>query len=193
MKHSLRQLFMLPIFFIAVVGCEQEPEDLFIRTFTIQKDEHYSTPKLVESLQASRLVFVAEFDNSAIYSLSDPSQQSNKNKLLGFSECNSMHHQNSARFGWQWLNGQLEIFAYCYVDGQRVEKFIGTVPLNTMNRYEIQIKENSYVFSLNEYDAVTIPRTNDRCDRGFYYMLWPYFGGTLPAPHNINIQISIDR
>jgi hypothetical protein len=175
---------------LAASSCEPRPDDLFVRRFVIKKGDHYSTPKLAEVLQSDRLVFTAIFDESAKYVHNDKSQQNNKNKLLGFADCNSQHHQNSARFAWQWYNDRLEIFAYCYVDGVRLENFIGTVSLNQANHYEIQITEQSYVFYLNGEASVTLPRGNV-CNAGVYYMLWPYFGGSLPAPENVQIDISI--
>jgi hypothetical protein len=169
-----------------------EPEADMFRQFVIRKGEHYSTAHSIQSLQSKSLRFEAKFDGSAEYLFSDEGFQDSKNKLLGFSDCNSLHHQNSARFGWQWYNNQLEIFAYCYVNSQRVEKFIGTVNINEVNLYELFITEDSYVFQLNQGSPVVIERGNV-CNTGVYYMLWPYFGGTLPAPHDVTIAVKIKQ
>src|SRR5688572_23124258 len=107
------------VFFMAC-----EPEDDLLRKFLIQEGEHYSTTRIVQTLQSNRLEFDSRFDASAQYYFQEGGFQDSKNKLLGFSDCNSLHHQNSARFAWQWYNDQLEIYAYCYVNGQRVEKFV---------------------------------------------------------------------
>jgi hypothetical protein len=173
------------VFFVAC-----EPEDDLIREFLIQEGEHYSTTRLVQTLQSNRLEFDANFDASAQYYFQEGGFQDSKNKLLGFSDCNSLHHQNSARFAWQWYNDQLEIFAYCYVNSQRVEKFIGVVGINELNHYELSIVGDSYVFRLNQSEPVLVERGNV-CNKGIYYLLWPYFGGTLPAPHDVTIQIRI--
>ncbi|HYG03446.1 MAG TPA: hypothetical protein VD927_13435 [Chryseosolibacter sp.] len=177
---------MLMLLGVLVAACEPAP-DLF-QSFTIKKGEHYADVRFPEALQQNTLSFQAIFDNSAQYDLGDECLQTNKNKLFGFSDCNSMHHENSARFAWQWFNGQLEIYAYCYVNGGRTEKFIGTVPLNTPSNYRIEVSGSSYSFYLNNYPPVTIARGNV-CDRGVYYMLWPYFGGSVPAPHDVTIKI----
>lgn len=134
------------------------------------------------------LAFDAKFNNTAIYDFGDAALQSNKNKLLGFSDCNSLHHENSARFAWQWFNGRLEVYAYCYADRERIEKFVGVVDLNQFNHYRIEISDDHYTFILNDELPVDIKRGNV-CDRGVYYMLWPYFGGSIPAPHDITIVI----
>ncbi len=173
---------------VLFIGCEDEPD--FARQFVILKGEHFASPRLVETLQSNRLIFSATFDTSCQYVFSETSFQDSKNKLLGFADCNSMHHENSARFVWQWLHDRLEIYAYCYVDGARVEEFIGVVALEEENRYEIELLNNAYVFTLNNQEPVTIRRAST-CNAGVYYMLWPYFGGTLPAPHDIHISMKI--
>jgi hypothetical protein len=177
---------VLLVVLTSMTSCEPEAE--LIRTFTIRQGEHYSTPRLVETLQSSVFRFEAKFDASAVYYFDDTSMQSNKNKLMGFADCNSLHHENSARFAWQWYNDQLEIYAYCYVNSQRVEKFVGIVALNEFNRYEIELTNNAYIFRLNDEEAVTVER-GSTCDRGVYYKLWPYFGGTLAAPHDVHIDV----
>jgi len=174
------------------MGCESSPEELFVRQFNIRSGEHYSTPRLIEMLQSNDLVFRATFDESAIYDLGDDALQSSKNKLLGFSDCNSLHHENSARFAWQWFNDRLEIYAYCYVNAVRTEQFLGVVNLNEENIYKITLNDSEYVFYLNDKKVATIQRGNS-CDKGVYYMLYPYFGGSVPAPHNIKIALRIDR
>jgi hypothetical protein len=165
-----------------------EPEISMVKSFVIKKGEHYSTARLPETLQDPSMIFEAKFNATAKYDLGDMALQSNKNKLLGFSDCNSLHHENSARFGWQWYNDKLEIFAYCYVNGDRIEKYLGVVKLDQFNTYEILITEDSYVFRLNNSESVSIPR-GDVCKRGIFYKLWPYFGGSLPAPHDVIIEV----
>lgn len=186
MKPKSLILLISCLSLLVFVSCEPEA-DLY-RHFTIQKGDHFANPRVVESLQASRLVFEAKFDESSVYHFEEEGFQDSKNKLLGFSDCNSMHHENSARFAWQWYNEQLEIYAYCYVNGLRVEEFIGVVNLYETNRYEIEITSEQYVFRLNNGEPHYIQRGNV-CNSGLYYMCWPYFGGTLPAPHDVRIAI----
>jgi hypothetical protein len=177
-------LFLLST--LILLSCEPEFEQT--RTFIIQEGQHYATPRLVETLQDSRLLFEARFDATAKYNLGDISMQSNKNKLLGFSDCNSLHHENSARFAWQWFNDRLEIFAYCYVNGERKEAYVGVVEVGTFSKYEIKITDDEYIFRLNDAEPVAINR-GSVCKTGVYYKLWPYFGGSLPAPHTISIDV----
>lgn len=174
--------------FLLAQGCEPEVE--LIKTFVTGKGEHYAYPRVVESLQSRILAFDAMFNETAIYDFGDPALQSNKNKLLGFSDCNSLHHENSARFAWQWFNKRLEVYAYCYVNGERIEKFVGVVDLNEFNHYRIEISEDHYDFILNNETPVYVDRGNT-CERGVYHMLWPYFGGHIPAPHDVQVFIRV--
>ncbi|HEY0653012.1 MAG TPA: hypothetical protein VGD65_07785 [Chryseosolibacter sp.] len=180
----MRTLVFLFITTLAL-SCEEAPLE---RTYLIRQGEHYATQKGVEALQSNTLEFYATFDRSAMYDLADNALQSSKNKLMGFSDCNSLHHENSARFAWQWYDGKLEIFAYCYVNGARIEQYIGTVAIGKKNKYSIRCMREHYEFRLNNQEIVKIER-GTTCDKGFYYMLWPYFGGTAPAPHDITILI----
>lgn len=190
MKSSIQLVIMSGLLIMFTLGCEPAPDDLFVRRFYIEKGEHYSTPRIIETMQTDRLIFTAQFDESAMYDLGDQSMQSNKNKLLGFADCNSLHHENSARFAWQWYKNQLEIYAYCYVNSERIEKFVGVVNINELNHYEIQVQQNQYVFRLNQSESVQIERAST-CNSGVYYMLWPYFGGSMPAPKQVKIDIAI--
>jgi hypothetical protein len=147
-------------------------------------------PFKVQSLITDEVNFVAIFDESAIYTSVIDENQYDVNKLLGFSDCSSQHHEHSARFGWRWLDDDLEILAYCYVSGERIVEYVGSVELNQESTYQIRLENDSYVFQLDHYPEVVIQRDKP-CDKGFYYMLWPYFGGDETAPHNIEIQISL--
>jgi hypothetical protein len=189
-KHILK---FLSLALLAVTSaCEPAPDDLFARRFLIRSGDHYSTPRLAETLQSDRLIFHATFDQSAVYDFGDAALQTNKNKLLGFADCNSLHHENSARFAWQWFNDRLEIYAYCYVNSERVEEFAGVVNLDEKNLYEIRLTDAEYIFYINGKQTNAIGRASV-CDKGIYYMLYPYFGGSLAAPHDVTITLSIER
>jgi hypothetical protein len=158
------------------------------RTYVIKRGEHYASQRGLETLQSNTLEFYAAFNETAVYDLGDDALQTNKNKLLGFSDCNSAHHENSARFAWQWYRNRLEIYAYCYVNGVRVEQYIDTVAIGTKNKYSIHRSKTHYEFSVNSKEVIRIERGNT-CERGLYYLLWPYFGGSIPAPHDVSIII----
>jgi hypothetical protein len=185
----IKNLFAFIIVILVFTSCEEEAD--LSRNFVMSEGEHYSSPRLVQSLQSNTLNFTATFNETAIYHFENAGFQDSKNKLLGFSDCNSLHHENSARFAWQWYNEQLEIYAYCYVNGVREEKFLGSVELHKKNKYQLKVTESNYIFQLNNQEPVYMKRGNT-CDKGIYYMLWPYFGGTIPAPHDVHISLEIE-
>ena len=185
MKKFLTILFY-SLFIISLFSCEEEYIEPYER-FIIPEGKHSQGMKL-EALQTSTLNFTAMFDESSIYQTEIIENQHDINKLFGFSDCNSNHHENSARFGWRWLEGELEIHAYAYVNGERIAKIIGTVDLNKAFDYQLKVTKDAYVFYLQGYDKVEIERGNT-CDKGLYYMLFPYFGGNETAPHDILIRI----
>lgn len=160
--------------------------DIPFEKYTVPKGKHYSTYK-VELLQNDYLAFQAQFDESAIYTSVTPENQWDINKLFGLSDCNSQHHENSARFGWRWLEGKIEILAYCYVGGTRIVENIGATMPFQVNNYEIQLTDSLYIFRMDD-STISIERQKP-CDVGGYYLLFPYFGGDETAPHDTNIYI----
>jgi len=185
----LRNVLMFIAACTLFMSCEEEAD--LSRDFIIRESEHYASPRIVQSLQSNTLSFSAKFNETAMYQFDNAGFQDSKNKLLGFSDCNSLHHENSARFAWQWYKDQLEIYAYCYVNGERTEKFIGVVKLHEINRYQLKVTDENYVFQLNNQEPISLKR-GTACDKGIYYMLWPYFGGSIPAPHDVHISLKID-
>ena len=134
----------------------------------------------------SVLKFEATFDASAIYQTRNLDNQADINKLYGLSDCRTDHHSNSARFGWRWYSNQLEIHAYTYLNKVRQSRLVGVVELNKAYRYQIQLLDNKYVFTLND-KVIELPR---HCTgNGEGYQLYPYFGGDETAPHDIKIAI----
>lgn len=176
---------------VMLISCEPGQDNFPQRQFVTKEGEHYSQPRIVQMLQSDRLVFDATFNESAIYDFDDRALQTNKNKLMGFADCNSQHHENSARFAWQWFDNRLEIYAYCYVDGVRREEFVDVISIHERNRFEIRLTRHEYVFFLNGLQKATITRSEKVCNRGVYYMLFPYFGGSVAAPHDISIDVAV--
>ncbi len=181
---------LLLIILTVIISCEGIYTDP-VRLFTIKKGEHYST-HAIEMLDSRQMNFRAMFDSTAIYDLDSEAKQSSTNKLLGFADCNSHHHENSARFGWQWYHDQLEILAYTYVDGERQEEFIGVVTLDKYHFFSIALEDDHYAFRLDNLPVTRMTR-GQTCNTGAYYMLFPYFGGQDVAPHDIHIYIKFDN
>ncbi len=180
-------LKLLAIIIIAIMSsCEEALEEPY-ENFVLPQGKH-SGSFPVQSLQNTSLRFQAIFDETAVYQTATEENQHDINKLMGFADCNAHHHENSARFGWRWLDGQLEVHAYTYTDRERKTEYIGSVELNTPYEYEIRLNDDSYDFLLEGHGIVSMKRTK-YCATGLYYMLFPYFGGDEKAPHDIIIQI----
>ena len=158
--------------------------------FTIPKGAHYSGVHAALVSQAT-LSFQATFDNSAVYTTVDPVNQTAINKLYGFSDCLTAHHDNSARFGWNWnLNTlKIDLWAYTYANGGTFhDAYVGSVGPNETHQYEIKTSGLTYLFLL---DGVQVAEAERGCSDAVAngYRLYPYFGGVETAPHTITITV----
>ena len=155
--------------------------------YTIPQGQQSSINNITMAVAYDELKFVVKFDSSAIYTLSNPGKQYDINKLYGFSDDNSAHHLNSARFGWRWSDSALRLFGYIYNAGVRSSKEIGTVRIGEEANCSIKVAGNEYIFSLNQI-STAMPRVSTT-PKGSGYKLYPYFGGEEVAPHEVNILI----
>ncbi len=182
------KLITLATLIVAIFGCFScEPTFEYFEVFVIPEGKHEGNHK-VQMLQDTQLKFSAIFDSSAIYTALTEENQWDTHKLMGFADCNSHHHENSARFGWRWVENHLEIMAYCYANGERIIEKVGNISLNTKNDFTIELQDDAYYFILNNETPVSIVRSRP-CTKGAYYMLFPYFGGNEVAPHDVTIRI----
>jgi hypothetical protein len=160
-------------------------------TYTIRAGEHYCEHNSYPFFEAPALYFTVQFDSSAIYQSKDPKNQHDENKLYGFSDNNSLHHQFSARFGWRWCNGELELSAYTYNKGVCSDKVLGAVAIGVENKCAIIVKGDHYDFVVNGV-TTSVPRASKTVNAKGYKLL-PYFGGDEVAPHTVTIKIREDK
>lgn len=156
--------------------------------YTIPKDSFYSDKSAYKVFTYDSLKFISCFDNSAIYQTKDPVNQLDINKLYGFSDNQTFHQYYSARFGWRWSNDSLRLFGYCYNNAVRSFVELCTTKVNKLGTCVIAIKNGNYLFRVNGRIKGTIPRAA-MLPKPYGYMLYPYFGGTEPAPHIVKIYI----
>ena len=187
----MRNYYLLIILIVICTSCNwlgNQPDfrDDFI-TYTIRAGNHEIDNNSNGLFTAGSMRFQAVFDSSCIYKTTIPENQSDINKLMGFSDCNSPHQTNSARFGWNWRENALRIYAYIYVNGQRQEKELGKAEIGKTTSFSISTDGNTYVFTFN--GNVTIMPRHCSAGTGVAYKLLPYFGGDEPAPHDIKIRI----
>ncbi|HYE55491.1 MAG TPA: hypothetical protein VD996_11630 [Chitinophagaceae bacterium] len=155
--------------------------------YIIPGGSHYASENTYRALRLKKLTFNTIFDSSCIYNIQVKENAGDINKLYGFSDCNTAHHENSARFGWRWFNDELQIFAYGYAGGTRHWKQMGAIPIGTAVTMSIALEQRHYVFELNG-KTERLPR-NCAAEYAEGYRLYPYFGGDEAAPHEIRIWI----
>ena len=164
----------------------KESAPTFIQ-YNILKGSQYCDKNSFTPIKLNKLSFKVKFDSSAIYTTSKRENQSDINKLFGFSDNNEMHHEYSARFGWRWSDGALRLFAYVYNNGAMSFKELGSVAIASVNTCSIEVAGDNYIFKLNDH-GTTMPRQSTTAE-AIGYRLYPYFGGDEPAPHDISIWI----
>lgn len=156
--------------------------------YIIESGSHYShrsglPPRVANLFDGRHLTFQAIFFKNCIYA-----GDSAINKLYGFTDCNSTVHENSVRFGWRVrADSTIDIFAYHYIDGSRYWHFMGNTCPNKADDYEIWAKGHDYYFRFNEKEFVTY--RSKSCVHGIRERLFPYFGGSATAPHQMQIEI----
>ena len=160
-------------------------------TYTIPAGQHYSDKNIRRALILNSMPFVARFNTSAIYINSNPINMNDINMLYGFSE-GPDHQLHSARIGWNFSNGLLRLFAYTYRHGVVQAQFITSAAIGTDINCNISFEgftsaTSRYVFNVNGV-VVKLPRASFTTNTSGY-QLYPYFGGTEVAPHNITIAI----
>lgn len=156
-------------------------------TYTIKKGQQFADINPMVAINYSEQKFIVKFDSSAIYTSVIPSNQADINKLYGFSDNDSMHHSFSARFGWNWINNALWLYAYVYNNSIVYFQPLRTVGIGSEINCSIKVDGNKYIFTING-NAVNIPRASTTTI-GKGYKLYPYFGGDELAPHDVTIKI----
>jgi hypothetical protein len=121
------------------------------------------------------LSFRFSFTESCLY---DGSQFDQINKLAGISY--GFHHNNSARVGWE-VNS-ISLYLYCYAGGDRTTTLLGNANVGT--EYLAHVSKSGV-----EVTGVGAAKLDITSSSFWGYRLYPYFGGTKPAPHDMTIQI----
>lgn len=180
------QLQMEPIN-ASALKLKPNPDSLqgFIK-YIIPKGAQFSQQNTPTLVNEDSLVFEVIFDSSAIYTTVEPENQADINKLFGFSDCSTLHHENSARFGWRYYQNKLELLAYCYSNATLAFKSVSSIQINKKYTCTIVAKATEYIFYLEGKNPISMQRG---CSEGFQFRLYPYFGGTEVAPQEVSILI----
>jgi hypothetical protein len=140
--------------------------------------------------QLKNVSYKAYFYRNCTYKLTENYDQINK--LFGVSEI--FHHWNSARIGWRCIDGEnIELFAYCYINKTRVYKKLITCKTESPVFCEILLQKDEYIFNVLTSEGVGkichMPRSNFKFSNLFMYRLYPYFGGHIPSPKFMKLEL----
>ena len=168
-------------------GVAKENPGSGYKEYLIPANQHSAIGSGLRILNKTSMHFQAQFDSTCIYSVKNAENATDINKLYGFSDCGSAHHQNSARVGWVWNGSAIELHAYCYTSGVRSSKLMGTIVPGEPAEITISVQPQQYVFEWN--GKKTIMKRSCDSDKIEGYQLFPYFGGDETAPHDIHVFI----
>jgi hypothetical protein len=155
--------------------------------YLIKKGNHYAEGNELKILHSQQINCEVLFDSSAMYESVNPENQEDINKLIGFSDCNDHHQQNSARIGWSWNGKSVMLYAYAYINKERVIKPLSAISINEPVKCSIKAIGENYYFTTGNYTD-SLPR-HCKGYTGVAYKLYPYFGGDETAPHDVRIII----
>lgn len=155
--------------------------------YTIRKGSHSAEGTSLSEIHQSELRFEVVFDSSAIYKNVKAENQYDINKLYGFSDCGTLHHENSARFGWRWNGRSIEMHAYWYKDSTRHSEYLDTVSIGHASELALEVLPGYYKFEIKKSIHLFPRHCNSTPIQG--YRLYLYFGGDETAPHEIRIRV----
>jgi hypothetical protein len=171
-------------FLVVLAGCVKiDPEGY--KVYKIKVGDHKSTWKYVTT-KKDTLEFKVLFDSSAVYNTIDPINQPDVNKLFGVSDCGEDHLEYSIRIGWRWYKDSLELLWFKHESGEFTFGTIKKIDMDVVHNCTIKIQESNYIIKV---DGVLVSLTRSCCEDYKRYYLYPYFGGSEKAPHDITIKI----
>lgn len=157
-----------------------------MKKYVIEKGEHDCKGLHFGITFKKKVKVRAKFTASCLYDLKT-NDNYDINKLFGFSTT-YYHHNQSARIGWRCVDGEtIQIVTYTYNHGERMAaSVLATVKPEETFECSIEDIESAYVYVFygkGYSHTVRVPKQPDKV--WFKYLLWPYFGGNIPAPHDM--------
>jgi hypothetical protein len=158
--------------------------------YEIDSGQHNANTNPFRSFRADSLAFAFTFDSTAIYQTLIPANQESWNKLFGFADCSGHHHTNSVRLTWRYTAGVgIELAGYFYESTVRTWQIMDTIqPFDTLQAL-IYTTPTTYEMRVGS-KSITSSRACTTEPRGYY--LYPYFGGTEPAPQKMRVYVQHD-
>jgi hypothetical protein len=162
--------------------------------YRIKKGNHRAWPPVFGILSGNVIERIVEFNRTNSYELRNADDSLDVNKLFGFGYLWS-HHNNSARWGWNYNveTNRIRLYAYCYNKKIRSMDYVCEVSKNLKVNLKIELLPDHYRFTASDaanrwhvFGEISVPYGHNK---KFKYLLGCYFGGNNPAPHNMNILI----
>lgn len=156
--------------------------------YVISQGQHYNNLRTFGFFPHDSLAFEVVFDSTAMYQTQSRANQADWNKLMGFSDCASLHQTNSVRVVWRYLpaNGGLQLGEYYYTDGKRSFATLGNYQFNDTIPVKIYTSNGFYKVQAGSHSGSKKRACSNASGR---YGLYPYFGGDETAPQDINMFI----
>ena len=162
-------------------------------TYIIPANGQTAIPNLVQKHEGiTRMSYYIQFDDGCKYSL--PTKDSNDiNKGYGFSYALlGQHHTNSSRVGWNWKSDTLLLYNYSYFTNTRLQKKINSYARNKPIYVEQWYagKDTAWIACVqNGKGTAKFVTGVGPINRSSGYLLYPYFGGTSRAPHEMRVTV----
>ena len=163
-----------------------------MKCYEIKKGKHYPKGIHFGITFYKRVAFRCYFDESCLYDHGS-GENYDINKLFGFSTT-YFHHKQSGRVGWRCLDGEnIQLVTYSYNDWFRDgydSNVIGIVKPNEEFMCTVEDRETHYRYTFDKGKEFNEDNDAKLPDWFFFhYILYPYFGGNLPAPHDMKIYL----
>jgi len=181
---------------VAAAGPPCNNDNVNAREFVIKRNRHNARPKGIRKLQLKKdfsrtLHFQIRFDSSVRYATSDPQNQWDWNKVMGFTTY--LIHKNSIRLGWRYdpTTDLVELGYYGYLARQRSSKQLAEIPIGEWADVELGMDdERMYV----EVDGVRHEESGDMdlpswLPIGTVALVTAYFGGDEKSPQSIRVEV----
>lgn len=109
-------------------------------------------------------------------------------KLFGCSQ--GLHHHNSFRYGFRYKENVVEIYAYMYVNKERISKMITTVPYGVEIGFSLFVGKNLYYSVVKVKDRFIFNYYKKGVKHNIGYQLNGYFAD---KGENSNVYAKIKR
>jgi GH15 family glucan-1,4-alpha-glucosidase len=174
----MKKFIYIIIIIFLVIRCKPSNE---WKKYSIKEENYFASGTHIYFHKSDTLEFMFKFDNTAVYEIG----HSQINKLYGLCPGINVMHE-SYRFGWKCVDEKIEIYALIHDNGSTISKYFGNIEINSVNSAKIELVDSGGYFTLN--DKMEFIKFNTKL-KDSYLILLPYFGGKIPAPHQIDIFI----